>query len=467
MRGLAEVPNPSALFLGDRQREITGSAVFAGIEGTRPMLVEIQALVAPSTLGTPRRAVVGWDGNRLAMVLAVLEARCGVPIGANDIYLNVAGGLRIAEPAADLAVAAALISALAREPVPADTVVFGEIGLSGEIRPVSQTDARLKEAEKLGFAAALTPPRRGRAKEKPGVSPGIQPREIGASAQPGGDVREGARRRAQARRRRGRRPAVNEFDLGIIVFIGLSGLFAFARGFVKEVLSIIAWFGASLAALYAFPYLRPLAAALQPVAGSGRRQLEPGRLHHRAGHPGLHHRGGVAARQGQPAFGDRPHAGPGLRPGARRAPGRPDLHRAQYRAARPGRGAAVVFPGPHQAAAGGRGRARSGSWRRIRCTSRNLGRGISVEQELDDALKAFSRPKSAAPARGFRARLFAAGPAQHGQADPAESGALINHPAGRRSRARACHAPMEVAPELAEDWRKHHLPCRRPSVGAI
>ncbi len=176
--GLAEVPNPSALFLGDRQRETTGSAVFAGIEGTRPMLVEIQALVAPSTLGTPRRAVVGWDGNRLAMVLAVLEARCGVPIGANDIYLNVAGGLRISEPAADLAVAAALISALVREPVPPDTVVFGEIGLSGEIRPVSQTDARLKEAEKLGFAAALTPPRRGRAKEKPGASPGIQPREL-------------------------------------------------------------------------------------------------------------------------------------------------------------------------------------------------------------------------------------------------------------------------------------------------
>jgi len=176
--GLAEVPNPSALFLGDRQREVTGSAVFAGIEGTRPMLVEIQALVAPSTLGTPRRAVVGWDGNRLAMVLAVLEARCGVPIGANDIYLNVAGGLRISEPAADLAVAAALVSALVHEPVAPDTVVFGEIGLSGEIRPVSQTEARLKEAEKLGFVSALTPPRRGRGKEKTASMPGIQPREI-------------------------------------------------------------------------------------------------------------------------------------------------------------------------------------------------------------------------------------------------------------------------------------------------
>ncbi|HZL60514.1 MAG TPA: DNA repair protein RadA [Stellaceae bacterium] len=174
--GLAEVPNPSALFLGDRQQHVAGSSVFAGIEGTRPMLVEIQALVAPSALGTPRRAVVGWDGNRLAMVLAVLEARCGVAIGANDIYLNVAGGLRISEPAADLAVAAALVSALAQEAVPADTVVFGEIGLSGEIRPVSQTEARLKEAEKLGFAAAITPARRGRAKER--ASAGLKPREI-------------------------------------------------------------------------------------------------------------------------------------------------------------------------------------------------------------------------------------------------------------------------------------------------
>jgi len=176
--GLAEVPNPSALFLGDRQREVAGSAVFAGIEGTRPMLVEIQALVAPSALGTPRRAVVGWDGNRLAMVLAVLEARCGIAIGANDIYLNVAGGLRIAEPAADLAVAAALVSALAHEPVPADMVVFGEIGLSGEVRPVNQAEARLKEAEKLGFASALMPPRRGRSKDRPPQASTFKTREI-------------------------------------------------------------------------------------------------------------------------------------------------------------------------------------------------------------------------------------------------------------------------------------------------
>jgi DNA repair protein RadA/Sms len=160
-RGLAEVPNPSALFLAERRGDVSGAAVFAGMEGTRPVLVEIQALVAPSPFGTPRRAVVGWDGNRLAMITAVLDARCGLSVGANDIYLNVAGGLRIGEPAADLAVAAALVSALTQQAVPAETVVFGEIGLSGEIRAVSQTDARLKEAGKLGFARAVTPPRRG------------------------------------------------------------------------------------------------------------------------------------------------------------------------------------------------------------------------------------------------------------------------------------------------------------------
>src|SRR5277367_1577647 len=153
-QGLVEVPNPSALFLGERQSDVSGAAVFAGMEGTRPVLVEIQALVAPSPLGTPRRAVVGWDGNRLAMIMAVLDARCGLSIGANDIYLNIAGGLRIVEPAADLAVAAALVSALTDTPVPADTVVFGEIGLSGRVRPVAHAEARLKEAAKLGFGTA-------------------------------------------------------------------------------------------------------------------------------------------------------------------------------------------------------------------------------------------------------------------------------------------------------------------------
>ena len=160
-RGLAEVTNPSALFLAQRQGPVSGTAVFAGMEGTRPVLVEIEALVAPSPLGTPRRAVVGWDGNRLAMLLAVLEARCGVQIGARDVYLNVAGGFRISEPAADLAAAAALLSALSHEPVADKTVIFGEIGLSGEVRPVGQTEARLREAAKLGFLNAYTPPRNG------------------------------------------------------------------------------------------------------------------------------------------------------------------------------------------------------------------------------------------------------------------------------------------------------------------
>ncbi|MBI1273303.1 MAG: DNA repair protein RadA [Alphaproteobacteria bacterium] len=156
-QGLVEVANPSALFLADRRGDVSGAAVFAGLEGTRPVLVEIQALVAPSALGTPRRAVIGWDSGRLAMVLAVLEARCGIQIGANDVYLNVAGGLRINEPAADLAVAAALLSSLSGIPVPPECVVFGEIGLSGEIRPVSQPDLRLKETTKLGFTQAILP----------------------------------------------------------------------------------------------------------------------------------------------------------------------------------------------------------------------------------------------------------------------------------------------------------------------
>lgn len=155
--GLVEVTNPSALFLSDRQDDVSGACVFAGVEGTRPVLVEIQALVAPSPFGTPRRAVVGWDSNRLAMVTAVLEARCGVTLAGNDVFLNVAGGLRVTEPAADLAVAAALVSSLTGVPVPKGAVVFGEIGLSAEVRAVAQTEARLKEAAKLGFTRALVP----------------------------------------------------------------------------------------------------------------------------------------------------------------------------------------------------------------------------------------------------------------------------------------------------------------------
>ncbi|MCH6587160.1 MAG: DNA repair protein RadA [Proteobacteria bacterium] len=180
--GLIEVANPSALFLAERRGNVAGTAVFAGLEGTRPLLVEIQALVSSSPLATPRRAVVGWDAGRLAMVLAVLEARCGLVLAGKEVYLNVAGGLRIGEPAADLAVAAALVSAATDRAVPPETVVFGEIGLSGEIRAVSQAEARLKEAAKLGFTRALTPPvsagrgtGRGRGK---GRAEGIEVQEV-------------------------------------------------------------------------------------------------------------------------------------------------------------------------------------------------------------------------------------------------------------------------------------------------
>jgi DNA repair protein RadA/Sms len=155
--GLSEVTNPSELFLSERDLGSPGTAVFAGIEGTRPVLVEIQALVAPTSLGTPRRAVVGWDPSRLSMVLAVLEAHCGVRLSGHDVYLNVAGGLRISEPAADVAAAAALVSSLAHAPLPADAVYFGEVSLSGAVRPVAQTGARLKEAQKLGFTRAIGP----------------------------------------------------------------------------------------------------------------------------------------------------------------------------------------------------------------------------------------------------------------------------------------------------------------------
>ncbi len=162
--GLTEVTNPSALFLSERDTQVSGSAVFAGMEGTRPMLLEVQALVSPSTLATPRRAVVGWDSGRLSMIMAVIENRCGVAIGANDVYLNVAGGLRVTEPAADLAVAAALLSSLSGIAVPEGSVYFGEIGLSGETRAVSHAEGRLKEAAKLGFKSAIVPKNRGKVK---------------------------------------------------------------------------------------------------------------------------------------------------------------------------------------------------------------------------------------------------------------------------------------------------------------
>jgi DNA repair protein RadA/Sms len=166
-QGLAEVKNPSALFLSARDIAAPGAAVFAGMEGTRPILVEIQALVAPSSLATPRRAVVGWDNARLAMVLAVLDAHAGLKLGPYDIYLSVAGGLRVSEPAADLAAAAALVSSLTGVSLPPDQVFFGEIALSGAIRPVAHGIARLKEAAKLGFRRALAPQALSEAKSQP------------------------------------------------------------------------------------------------------------------------------------------------------------------------------------------------------------------------------------------------------------------------------------------------------------
>ncbi len=161
--GLAEVANPSALFLSERDTHVSGSAVFAGVEGTRPILAEIQALVAPAAPGSARRTVVGWDQGRLAMLLAVLDSRAGISFAGSDVYLNVAGGLRITEPAADLAVAAALVSARQDVALPRDAVFFGEISLSGGLRPTAQADARLREAAKLGFASAHAPLRPGTA----------------------------------------------------------------------------------------------------------------------------------------------------------------------------------------------------------------------------------------------------------------------------------------------------------------
>ncbi|WP_374528686.1 DNA repair protein RadA [Novosphingobium sp.] len=164
-QGLAEVGNPSLLFLSGREQPVAGSAVFPAIEGTRPVLVEIQALIVRLQSGaTPRRAVVGWDSGRLAMLLAVLEARCGLNFSSAEVYLNVAGGYRLADPAADLAVAAALVSALADKPLGADAVWFGEVSLAGEIRPVAHSAIRLREAAKLGFGSAFGP---GEASAKP------------------------------------------------------------------------------------------------------------------------------------------------------------------------------------------------------------------------------------------------------------------------------------------------------------
>ena len=155
--GLSEVSNPSELFLNSYQHQTSGTSVFAGIEGTRPILAEIQALVAPSFLPTPRRAVVGWDLNRLAMIIAVLNSRYGLNLFDKEVYLNVVGGLKIIETSADLAVACALISASKDIALPACTLAIGEIGLTGEIRMIGNLETRLKEAQKLGFKNCLIP----------------------------------------------------------------------------------------------------------------------------------------------------------------------------------------------------------------------------------------------------------------------------------------------------------------------
>ncbi|MFV0623551.1 DNA repair protein RadA [Sphingomonas sp. ac-8] len=160
--GLAEVSNPSSLFLTSRDESVTGTVVFPALEGTRPVLVEVQALTVRLASGaTPRRAVVGWDSGRLAMILAVLEARCGLAFATSEVYLNIAGGYRVQDPAADLAVAAALVSALAERPVATDAIAFGEVALSGEVRPVAHGALRLKEAGKLGFGRAMVPGAQG------------------------------------------------------------------------------------------------------------------------------------------------------------------------------------------------------------------------------------------------------------------------------------------------------------------
>ncbi|AAZ68730.1 DNA repair protein RadA [Ehrlichia canis] len=157
-KGLIPVKNPSYLFLAKSQNNnIVGSAVFAGIEGSRPILMEIQSLIANTNMVTPRRAVVGWDVNRLAMIIAVLTAKCNIFLGDKEVYLNIAGGLKICEPAADLAIAASLISSFINVAIPSSIIILGEIALSGEVRNISSIDSRLKEAHKLGFTKAIIP----------------------------------------------------------------------------------------------------------------------------------------------------------------------------------------------------------------------------------------------------------------------------------------------------------------------
>jgi DNA repair protein RadA/Sms len=155
--GLAEVPNPSELFLAERPQDAPGSVVVASIEGTRPILVELQALVSGAAFGNPRRTAMGIDANRVSLLVAVLEKKVGYTLLAQDIFLNVAGGVKINEPAVDLGVVAALASSHLNRAVPARTVLFGEVGLAGEVRAVSRPELRVKEAARLGFDRCLLP----------------------------------------------------------------------------------------------------------------------------------------------------------------------------------------------------------------------------------------------------------------------------------------------------------------------
>jgi DNA repair protein RadA/Sms len=155
--GLVEVPNPSGFFLAERPADAPGSVIVAALEGTRPMLLELQALVARAAFGTPRRTVLGADYNRVCLLLAVLEKRAGLPIGSQDVFVNVAGGGRIVEPAADLGIVIAVASSYLERPVPGEVLVLGEVGLTGEVRAVSGVEPRLRAAAQLGFRSAIVP----------------------------------------------------------------------------------------------------------------------------------------------------------------------------------------------------------------------------------------------------------------------------------------------------------------------
>jgi DNA repair protein RadA/Sms len=156
-QGLDEVANPSAVFLSERPANAPGSAVTASMEGTRPILVELQALASSTSFGTPRRTILGLDPNRVALLAAVMEKQLGMHLMGYDIFMNVAGGVRVIEPAVDMAIVSAIASSFLDKPVPDGTVVLGEVGLTGEVRAIGQVDIRLSEVKKMGFNRCLVP----------------------------------------------------------------------------------------------------------------------------------------------------------------------------------------------------------------------------------------------------------------------------------------------------------------------